>query len=76
MFDALLKLSKYNSLLQNDKDKKDILKALYNSVSLIKEELIDMMILQKISNIYHMTLIEIFDAFKNRLQVAYKNNKH
>ena len=67
MFNALSRLSEYNSLLQNNKDKKNILKALYDNISLMKEELIDMMILQKISNIYHITLVKMFDAFKNRL---------
>ena len=67
MFNIFLKLSKYNLFFQNNKDKKDILKALYNNISLIKEKFIDIMILQKISNIYHMILIKMFDAFKNRL---------
>ena len=74
---ALFRLSEKRSAQSNFNDKTDVLNVLYDHfVKLADHELCTVTIQNLLVITYHVTLIEMFDDFKNRLKLAYEKNKY
>ena len=75
--DALSRLFEYRASMIDDKDKNDILNALYDhSIDIDNIELNETIILEKVTVTYHIILIQMSNKFKTRLSEVYMIDKH